>query len=217
MKNVLLGLLIILFSIISCKDSSRTSTQQEIATSSPSVSEQKEYQLDTTKSKIKWTGYKVQKSLNLNHFGTMKLKEGTLIFNHGLPESGTLTADLSSLQDEDLEDTNQNKKLTDLLKSKDFFDTNTYPLSTFTITSSQKIEGASDFNTEIKGTLKLKNISKDILVKANIRTEDNTIFLNTEKFSVKRQDFGITYTGTKDMFIGEDFDLQISLTANSVK
>jgi polyisoprenoid-binding protein YceI len=211
MKKTLLGFAIILLSAISCKNPAKEPTPPvSSGTLSPSSGS---YHVNPEQSEINWTGYKIQKSLNLNHFGTILFKEGILNFNGDHLNNGTLIADLSSLKDEDEEDPALNQKLTEHLKSKDFLDVATYPDAVFTITSSQNIEGISDFNTELKGTLKFKKNSKNISVKANIRTEKNTLFLNTEKFSVNRQEFGINYKGINDILINDHFDLQISLTA----
>ncbi len=212
MKKVVLSFVIVLFSLVSCKDSSKGTLHSETAVP---VSSSGEYLLDITQSKINWTGYKIQKSLNLSHFGTIQFKEGNFNFKNNQLESGTFIADLSTLKDDDLEDPSQNKKLVDHLKDTDFLNVNTYPLCTFTIISSKNIDGVSDYNTEIKGTLKLKDNTKDIVIKANIRLENNMVFLNTEKFSVRRQDFELNYNGMGDVLINDDFDLQVSLVGKS--
>ncbi|MDR1877622.1 MAG: YceI family protein [Flavobacteriaceae bacterium] len=212
MKKTLLGSAIILFSIISCKEPPKgTISPTPVDTLSSRLTK---YSVDTSQSKINWTGYKIQNSLYLNHFGTILFKEGTLIFKNTHLDSGTLIADMSSLQDKDEENPEANKKLTEHLKGTDFLDVTAYPDAVFTITSSRTIEGLSDFNMEMTGTLKLKNIVRPVSIKANVRTEKATLFLNTEKFSLNRQDFGITYRGIKDILINDNLDLQVSIMAN---
>ncbi|MDR2122217.1 MAG: YceI family protein [Flavobacteriaceae bacterium] len=212
MKKTLLSFVIILLSIISCKKPAKETTHLMTADSLSSPSG--EYKLDISQSIVNWTGYKIEKSLNLNHFGTLSFREGTLNFKYSRLDSGILIVEVSSLKDEDEENPGLNQKLTEHLKSKDFLDVNTYPTAVFTITSSRNIEGISDFNTELKGVLNLKNRTKNISVRANVRIEKNTLHLHTEKFSLNRQDFGITYEGISPILITDDFDLQISILAH---
>ena len=216
MKKTLLGFVIILFSIISCKKASEKSTDAQSVSPQPSQSQEYVYTIDTEQSIINWSGYKIQKSLNLNHFGTIRFKEGDITFDRIL-KNGTFIADMSTLTDDDLEDSSLNKKLTEHLKSKDFLDTTAYPTATFTINSVTPVEKNSDYNTELNGSLTFKDISKDITLKANTRTNKNTLFLNTERFSISRKDFNIIYKGPGDAIISDNFDIQISIIAQIKK
>jgi hypothetical protein len=60
--------------------------------------------LDTLNSKVEWKGYKVFKSENTSHFGTIKFESGDVTVKDGKLESGKFVADMNSLTSVDLKD-----------------------------------------------------------------------------------------------------------------
>lgn len=200
--------------MISCgKEDTKQATQSQ--TAAAASTDATSYSADLASSKINWTGYKVQKSLNLNHFGSIVLQSGELSIKDGKLESGVFVADLKKLKSDETElDAESKGKLEAHLKSPDFLDVEKFPTSTFTITKVTPVEGKSDYNTELQGNLKFRNIEKNITIKANVKIENNKVSLNTEKFSINRQDFGIVYKGNGESVLSDNVDLQVSVNAN---
>lgn len=215
MKNAFLGSIITFFLIFSCNKDNTKQHSNNINVPHSLKTKSQEYTIDTNISSVNWTGYKIEKSLNLSHFGTLSFKKGFLKTKNNNIESGVLYIDMNSITNHDIQNSSQNNKLINTLKNKNFFSVTKYPIAEFVLNSVQKIDGNSDFNFSLIGTLKIKDQSKNIRVKTNIRNENDKLFLNTEKFSINRKDFNLNYQGLPNILIQDHFDLQISLVANS--
>src|SRR5690606_7289271 len=92
-----------------------------------------------------------------------------------------------------------NEKLTEHLKSADFFDVETFPTARFTSTAITK----TDAGYELTGNLELHGQTNSITFPAQISHDGTTITANAE-FSIKRSDWGITYPGKTDDLIREE-------------
>jgi len=107
--------------------------------------------------------------------------------------------------------------LTKHLKSGDFFNTAKYPNATFELTSTTLATG--DFNNVVTGNLTILDKTKSITFKANIQVNDDNITLKSEKFTVNRKDWGLTYhtEGTvgvpKDYLIADAIGFEIDVKA----
>jgi hypothetical protein len=55
-----------------------------------------QYVVDTLNSRVEWKGYKIFKSENTSHFGTIKFESGDVTVKEKL-ESGKFVADMASL------------------------------------------------------------------------------------------------------------------------
>ena len=101
--------------LLSCgKDKPLTSEKSEITT----TKEGNSYDIDTLNSKIEWKGFKVVKSDNTSHFGTIKFESGDITIKDGKLESGKFVANMSSLESIDLkDDAEQKTKLENLAKN----------------------------------------------------------------------------------------------------
>jgi polyisoprenoid-binding protein YceI len=82
-------------------------------------------------------------------------------------------------------------KLTNHLKSPDFFEVRRFPTARF---ESTKIESGS--TGQITGKLTLHGVTKEITIPANIEVTDAGLTLKSE-FSINRLDFGINYDPSK--------------------
>jgi polyisoprenoid-binding protein YceI len=98
-------------------------------------------------------------------------------------------------------------KLTNHLKSADFFEVKTYPKAKFVST---KIEKAADGYT-ITGDLTLHGKTKSISFPAGIKVGAEAVSLSST-FKINRQDFGITYGAGK-----VDDDVTLKVTVNAKK
>ncbi|ASW74549.1 polyisoprenoid-binding protein [Chryseobacterium piperi] len=197
--------------VVSCKkDKPLTSEAGEVTTTKDGA----QYALDTLNSKIEWKGYKVFKSDNTSHFGTIKFESGDLTVKDGKLESGKFVADMNSLTSVDLKD--DAKQLADLnehLKSGDFFEVEKFPTASYEVTKvTPAVEG--DYNTLLDGNLTIKGITKPFQLKANVSVKEGEVTVATEPKDIKRDEFGVKFqVPAKDGVIKDEVTLQINVKA----
>lgn len=158
--------------------------------------------IDPATSKINWTGSKVTGS----HPGGFKTFSGTITLVDNKPEASKVevTIDTNSLWTDA-------EKLAGHLRSKDFFEVEKYPTATFVSTSITPNATAGATHT-IKGNLTLHGVTKEIAFPATITVDAKEVTAKS-KFSLKRTDFGIVYTGKADDLIREDVLMELDLVA----
>ncbi|WKS95646.1 YceI family protein [Riemerella columbina] len=167
--------------------------------------------LKVTQSEINWWGYKVAKTEASSHYGTLNLKNGTVILKNNQLAGGTFVLDMTSINATDLSGEYQ-AKLNGHLKNGDFFEVEKYPTGLFKITHLKKT--SQNGNYTIIGQLTLKGKTNQVSFPAQVKVTDGVLTLVSEKFSIDRQKWGIAYQSTmKDVVIKDDIDLQVSLTA----
>lgn len=161
-------------------------------------------------SKIYWKGSKPTGE----HSGIIKLKSGNYFVNNNELTGGEFILDMNSILNIDIESEEMNAKLVNHLKAADFFNVDSFPEGRFVITSVNKLkEGA--FSHEINGDLTVKNISKAISFKANVKVADGIVTATSEEFSLNRTLWGINYKSKtifnelKDKFIDDEFFVRI--------
>lgn len=98
------------------------------------------------------------------------------------------------------------QKLTDHLKSPDFFNANEHPTAKF---ESTKIEAGADGQTTITGKLTLLGVTKEISFPATASVQDGKLSLQAE-FTIDRSEFGMTYGEGK-----VDYPVQMTVTVGS--
>jgi polyisoprenoid-binding protein YceI len=82
-------------------------------------------------------------------------------------------------------------KLTNHLKSPDFFDVRSHPKATFTSTSI-KPSSAAGATHEITGNLTLHGVTKAITIPAKVKSDANGVAIEAT-FTIQREDFAMTY------------------------
>ncbi len=186
----LFSLALILCFVVSCtKDKPVTSE----AALNETAREGKIYSVDTLNSRMEWIGYKVFKSDNTSHFGSIKFESGELTIHEGLLESGKFVADLNSLENIDLKDDPEQKlKLETHLKSADFFEVDQFPTASYEITKVSP-EQQGDYNTLIEGNLTIKGITKPVQFRANVTVTTKEVSIASEPTDVLREDFGVKF------------------------
>lgn len=173
-----------------------------------------EFTVDTLNSKVEWKGYKIFKSENTSHFGTIKFESGDVTVKDGKLQSGKFVADMTSLTSEDLKnDAEQLEKLNGHLKSGDFFEVEKFPTASYEITKvSPLAEG--DYNTVLDGNLTIKGITKPMQFKANVLVKDGVVNIATEPTDLKREDFGVKFQSpVENGVIKDEITLQINVKA----
>ncbi len=176
--------------VISCgKDKPVTSESNEVLTTTNGQI----YVVDTMNSKAEWKGFKVVKSDNTSHIGTLKFESGEVTVKDNKLESGQFVIDMNSIANEDLKEADGNAKLIGHLKSADFFDVEKFPTASYEITKISEAPAGSDYNTVLDGNLTLKGITKPATFNANVKIKDGELSIATEPKDINRDEFGIKF------------------------
>lgn len=212
MKRILFSLAIpALFTAVSCsKEKPVTSDVNEVTT----TKDGSRFVLDTLNSNVEWKGYKVFKSENTSHFGTIKFESGDVTVKDGKLESGKFVADMASLTSEDLKNKKDDlEKLNGHLKSADFFEVEKFPTASYEITKvSPSAEG--DYNTILDGNLTIKGITKPTQLKANVAVNGTEVSIATEPKDIMREEFGVKFQSpAANGVIKNEVTLQIRVKA----
>ncbi len=176
--------------------------------SSPQAPDTTTYYVDVQKSKIEWfcekhTGYVLFKS------GYLKLKDDEIV-------GGDLTVLMDSIVNCDIDYELMRLTLQNVLRSKEFFNVEEFPVSTFHITSIRKMEGNKYC---ISGNMKLMQVSRSVSFHCDLNTDNEVLKATSDKFIVDRTEWGITsmskdHVKSDDSFIVTDeIILKIHLVA----
>ncbi|MDQ3683572.1 MAG: YceI family protein [Bacteroidota bacterium] len=173
--------------------------------------------LDTTESRIRFTGNGVGK----NHPGTFRLSSGSIALTGNQLTGGTFNIDITSLQVEEQGEMFQSKLKPHLL-SGDFFDAGKFGTAKFEITKVEPytasgtdtsiVDGA---NFSISGNLTLKEDTKNITFPAKVDLDNNTLKAKAN-FNIDRTQWKMNYGNDKtlgDKFISETVNIELDLQA----
>lgn len=154
----------------------------------------------TKDSKIGFTGSKVTGS----HDGGFNTFTGHFTIADGAPVGNDhkVTIDMRSTWSDD-------EKLTEHLKSADFFDVENHPVSTFDVTG---VEKQDDGSYHIAGNFMLHGVEKNIKIPVAVSKEGETVKISSE-FDINRKDFDINYPGKQDDLIRDEVIIRLDLTA----
>lgn len=169
----------------------------EAAPAAPAAVAGEKYLITPGNSKIEFVGSKVTGS----HNGLFGKFSGAIDYT-GQPEKSpvTITIDLDSLTTDD-------PKLTNHLKTADFFDVAKYPQATFESTEI-KAGGDKGATHTITGNLNLHGVTKSITFPATIAVTPTAITVDSS-FAINRKEFGINYAGASDNLIRDDVVLTL--------
>ena len=197
-------LLLPLLFIASCanpaSDKPKAVTNDAAPVASAPVAGQR-YLITPDNSKIEFIGAKVTG----HHNGSFGKFSGTLDYS-GQPETSrvAIAIDVNSLTVDD-------PKLTEHLKTPDFFDVAKYPQATFESTAI-KAGGEGGATHTVTGNLQMHGVTKSITFPATIAVAPDAITVNSS-FAINRKDFGINYTGASDNLIRDDVALTLRVRA----
>ncbi|GAA4416653.1 YceI family protein [Nibrella viscosa] len=174
------------------------------------------YTVDTEQSVLTWNAKKV----GGEHTGNVKLAKGQLTVDGNKLTGGNFVMDMTTIVDTDITNAGMNKRLTDHLKSEDFFSVEKNPTSTFKITKATPIASAKagEPNYNVTGDLSIKGTTKSITFPATVIVSANAVDASG-KAEINRIDYDIKYRaaiiGTAaDKIIDDTFTLDIKLVAN---
>lgn len=206
-KGVVITILSGLMFLAACSDpaadKSKAVTGEAAQVTPQNVAGQK-YQITPQNSKIDFVGSKVTGSHN-GSFGSFK---GEVDYA-GAPEKGrvSITIDANSITADD-------PKLTEHLKTPDFFDVAKYPQASF-VSTEIKAGGEKGATHTVTGNLTMHGVTKAITFPATIAVTSDVASVDSS-FSINRKDFGINYAGAADNLIRDEVVLTLRIRANKV-
>lgn len=169
------------------------------ATSAPAGGQR--YSITPENSKIEFIGSKVTGS----HNGSFQKFSGVIDYA-GAPEKSRvqITIDTPSVKtDAD--------KLTEHLKTADFFDVAKYPQATFESTEIRP-GGEKGATHTITGNFQLHGVRKSISFPATIAASSDTVNVDST-FAINRKDFGVSYAGVSNDLIRDEVVIKLAIRA----
>ena len=153
------------------------------------------------KSRIEFVGAKVTR----DHQGKFNTFDGWIQYDGTAPSRIAFNIDMNSIET-DTED------LTKHLKTADFFDVARYPKATFVSTSLTPAPAGSPAGAThmLAGMLDLHGMQKQVTIPVKAQVTADGV-RTTSEFTIKRQDWGINYTGLADDLIKDDVLIKLDL------
>lgn len=150
-------------------------------------------------SKIEFIGSKVTGS----HNGSFQKFSGEIHYT-GDPTTShvNVTMDTASITTDD-------PKLTEHLKTADFFDVAKFPQAKFESTAI-KPGGDKGASHTVTGNLTLHGVTKSVSFPATIAATPDAVTVNSD-FAINRKEFGINYAGAADNLIRDDVVLKLTI------
>ena len=145
-------------------------------------------QIDLSNSSIHWKGTKMRGAGK--HEGQIQLQDGYFLTDQNKLVGGRFSINMNTIQVTDIPEHEPvpRKRFNDHMRSEDFFNTEKYPTSEFTIT---EINDLSTDNILVSGNLTIKGITRNISFKAiSVDKEFST------KFTFDRFKWNIAYEGS---------------------
>lgn len=183
-------------------DSSRAVTGEATQSASPPPAGGQKYTIAPATSKVEFIGSKVTGS----HNGAFEKFTGEIAYVNNDPTKShvNITIDTTSVKTDD-------PKLTEHLKTPDFFDVGKFPQATFTSTEI-KPGGDKGASHTVTGNLTLHGVTKAITFPATISVAGDTATVDAN-FAINRKDFGINYAGAADNLIRDDVVMKLTIRA----
>jgi len=175
---ILIIVAVVVLAIFVFKGSKTDSTNNNIPAPQISGNEVSEdfsgrFVFDINESEARWTG---SKKIIKDYYdkGSIKIKSGEVVFEAGSIKSGEVVFDMISISGETTSHTSQPvTRLTEHLKSADFFEVETYPEAKYIVTGSEKTNGVYMLTGDL--TLKGKTNPLNIFVNAVMTQEGNVL------------------------------------------
>ena len=184
-------------------DKSKAVTGEAAQVTSPAPAGQgQKYAITPQNSKIEFVGSQVTG----HHDGSFGDFSGQINYA-GAPENSrvNVTIKTASLTADD-------PKLTEHLKTPDFFDAAKFPEATF-VSTAIKAGGDKGASHTVTGNLTLHGVTKAITFPATINVTPDVATVESS-FSINRKDFGINYAGPADNLIRNDVVLTLHIRAS---
>lgn len=172
------------------------------------------YAVDTQKSSVKWTG----KSVKGGHFGNIRISEGSFVSDGKSITSGNVTIDMNSMTVLDLQEANRQERLSNHLKSDDFFSVEKFPEAKLSITGSKPGKAGQ---IDVTGNLTIKGITKPVTFPVTVKNQGNgleaegTITVDRILYDIKyRSKSVLDPSALADRLIYDEFTLDFKVVAS---
>ncbi|MBK8551458.1 MAG: YceI family protein [Ignavibacteria bacterium] len=189
-------------------------TDSKETTSSNLSNKGKKLVLLIPESKLEWTGKKVTGQ----HNGTVEITGGELFVDNGNLNGGSFDIDFRTIKNLDLQDAAMNTKLTNHLKSDDFFSAEKFPIGKFEMTSVSPLSDGSGNNYTIGGNLTIKGITNPVSFPAKVNVNGDAVTASAD-FKIDRTLWDVKFRSGKffenlgDNLISDDIELKINIAA----
>ena len=190
-------------------DNSKSKSKVSIEKTESIILPKGEYQIDKTKSVVRWIGRTPVKF----HDGTIDIQEGNFFVDDNGILNGNIIIDMESINCTDLSGGGK-KSLEEHLMNDDFFSVNKFKTSKINISSEMKPNnGLIDF----KGNLEIKNISNPISFKSSINKTPEGKYTASSKLTFDRSMYNIKYKSKSffddlgDKFINDDIEIELEI------
>ena len=168
---------------------------------------------------LKWRGFKTY--VASEHIGTIGVQSGTFAMAGDQLVGGTVTIDMNSIADVDIEDEGKRGYLEGHLKSRCISSLLiAFPTAVFEVVEVR--EEATDATPYVVvGNLTIRGITNSIEFPANVFVEEGSVRLEAPAFSIDRTKWNVKYHDSDDATIAETLkedliDHSIELTINVV-
>jgi len=171
------------------------------------------YEIDKNKSQVKWSGKKVTGE----HYGTIELKDGTVMVEDGKIAGGTFVMDMTTIVNEDISNESMNGRLVGHLKSDDFFSVEKHP-SAKLVLKDVNHNGGDDYT--FTGHLTIKEITHPVTFVSKSKIDDGKL-TSKGKIEVDRTLYDIKFRSGKffsdlgDNLIYDTFTLDFDVVASA--
>ena len=156
--------------------------------------------IDTTRSTVAWRGAKVTGA----HDGGFRSFQGTVMLDDTTVTGVDVTMDATTLFSD-------NDRLTNHLKSEDFFDVAAHPEARFVATTFAPVDSAGATHL-VTGNLTMHGQTRAVTFPATITVADGAVRA-TADFIIDRTQWGIVYTGRADDLIAEEVRIRLDVVA----
>jgi polyisoprenoid-binding protein YceI len=151
------------------------------------------------KSSIDFVGAKVTR----DHQGKFHTFDGSIDYVEGKPVGVSFDIDLTSVETD-------TPRLTEHLKSADFFDVAQYPAARFKSTALTESTAAAGATHQLRGVLEMHGVSKEVAFPVTAQVGPDGVRTLSE-FTINRHDWGISYRGAADDLIRDDVLIKLNL------
>ena len=171
------------------------------------------YEIDKNKSQVKWSGKKVTGE----HYGTIELKDGTVMVEDGKIAGGTFVMDMTTIVNEDISNESMNGRLVGHLKSDDFFSVEKHPDAKLVL---KDVKHKSGDDYTFTAHLTIKEITHPVTFDAKSSVEDRKL-TSKGKIEVDRTLYDIKFRSGKffsdlgDNLIYDTFTLDFDVVASA--
>jgi polyisoprenoid-binding protein YceI len=196
----------LLFLLAACSDPAGNVTAANVGEAKDVTKETgKELKFSNENSKI---DFRSNKTVKGGHDGGFNKFTGKVVVDGDTAKQVEVDIDMNGIWTDD--DKSDEPKLTNHLKTDDFFDVPNNPTAKFITTEIKK--GGDGGTHTVTGNFTLRGVTNSISFPANISVADGKVSAKAE-FKIDRMKWGVKYAGAQDNLIRDDVILKLDINA----